>query len=43
MEELIISNPEFNRMESSLLDLESCILLTECELDILVFEFYFCN
>jgi hypothetical protein len=43
MEEMIISNPEFNRMESSLLELESGILLSESELDTVVFEFYFLN
>lgn len=43
MDELIISNPEFNKMSSSLLELESCILLTECELDTLIYVFYFCN
>lgn len=43
MEELVISNPEFNRMSSSLLELESCILLSECELDEIVFKFYYCN
>ncbi|HEX2968467.1 MAG TPA: hypothetical protein VHO46_05125 [Bacteroidales bacterium] len=43
MDELIISNPEFNRMSSSLLELESGTLMTDCELDTLIFEFYFCN
>lgn len=43
MEEMIISNPEFNRMSSSLLELESCILLSDCELDSLVYEFYYLN
>ncbi|HLN21228.1 MAG TPA: hypothetical protein VK213_09080 [Bacteroidales bacterium] len=43
MEELIISNPEFNRMSSSLLELESGILLTECELDTVIYVYYFCN
>jgi hypothetical protein len=43
MNELIISNPEFNRMSSDLLELELCILLTQSELDKIVFEFYYCN
>lgn len=43
MEEMIISNPEFNRMASSLLELESGILLSDCELDSLVYEFYYLN
>jgi hypothetical protein len=43
MNELIISNPEFNKMSSLLLDLESGLLLTECEIDTLIFRFYFCN
>jgi hypothetical protein len=43
MKELIISNPEFNRMSSDLLGLESGTLLTSRQLDAIVFEFYFCN
>lgn len=42
-EYITISNPEFNKIPLELLEMEPCIILTFCEYERVVFEFYSLN
>jgi hypothetical protein len=40
---ITISNPEFNKMPFIFLELETCVLLTDWEVDTLLYRFYYLN